>query len=68
MSYRFCDVILRVGKDEVYAHSNVLAAASPYFGTFLGHGPFWNFCCYLLLKRLVINAIFIKNNILEQNL
>lgn len=38
MSYRFCDVILRVGKDEVYAHSNVLAAASPYFGTFLGHG------------------------------
>jgi hypothetical protein len=33
MSYRFCDVILRVGKDEVYAHSNVLAAASPYYPT-----------------------------------
>ena len=37
-SSRFCDVILRVSGEQIYAHSNVLAAASPYFGSFLGQG------------------------------
>lgn len=35
---RFCDVILRVCGEQIFAHSNVLAAASPYFGSFLGQG------------------------------
>lgn len=35
---RFCDVVLRVGEEQIFAHSNVLAAASPYFGSFLGMG------------------------------
>lgn len=35
---RFCDVILRVCDEEIYAHSNVLAATSPYFGLILGQG------------------------------
>lgn len=35
---RFCDVLLRVCGEEIYAHSNVLAAASGYFGCLLGHG------------------------------
>ncbi|XP_067652357.1 myoneurin-like [Haliotis asinina] len=35
---RFCDVLLRVCGEEIFAHSNVLAAASPYFGSFLGQG------------------------------
>ncbi|XP_059143449.1 myoneurin-like isoform X2 [Physella acuta] len=34
----FCDVVLRVSGTQIYAHSNVLAAASPYFGSFLGVG------------------------------
>ncbi|XP_041375861.1 zinc finger protein 235-like [Gigantopelta aegis] len=37
-SSRFCDVVLRVSGEQIYAHSNVLAAASPYFGSFLGQG------------------------------
>ena len=32
----FCDVIMKVCGKEMYAHSNILAAASPYFNTFLG--------------------------------
>ncbi|XP_060080372.1 zinc finger protein 415-like [Ylistrum balloti] len=35
---RFCDVILKVCGDQIFAHSNVLAAASPYFASFLGLG------------------------------
>lgn len=35
---RFCDVVLKVCNTEIYAHSNVLAAASPYFNSFLGVG------------------------------
>ncbi|XP_069113996.1 GDNF-inducible zinc finger protein 1-like [Argopecten irradians] len=35
---RFCDVILKVSGDQIFAHSNVLAAASPYFASFLGLG------------------------------
>lgn len=35
----FCDVILRVGDKQIHAHSNVLSAASSYFGAFLGRGP-----------------------------
>ena len=31
----FCDVIMKVCGQEIYAHSAVLAAASPYFNTFL---------------------------------
>ena len=37
-SSRFCDVVLKVANDNIYAHSNVLAAASPYFCSFLGMG------------------------------
>lgn len=33
---RFCDVILKVCGEEIFVHSNVLAAASPYFASFLG--------------------------------
>lgn len=33
---RFCDVVLKVCGEEIFAHSNVLAAASPYFASFLG--------------------------------
>ena len=32
----FCDVILKVYSREIYAHSNILSAASPYFENFLG--------------------------------
>ena len=32
----FCDVVMKVCDREIFAHSNILAAASPYFGTFLG--------------------------------
>ena len=32
----FCDVILKVCGKEIYAHSSVLAASSPYFSSFLG--------------------------------
>lgn len=35
---QFCDVVLRVLNTQIYAHSNVLAAASPYFESFLGVG------------------------------
>ncbi|KAK0045855.1 zinc finger protein 652 [Biomphalaria pfeifferi] len=35
---QFCDVVLRVSGTQIFAHSNVLAAASPYFGSFLGTG------------------------------
>ena len=31
----FCDVIMKVCGKEIYAHSNVLAAASPYFQAFM---------------------------------
>jgi len=31
----FCDVVMKVCDREIFAHSNVLAAASPYFGSFL---------------------------------
>ncbi len=31
----FCDVIMKVCGRDIYAHSNVLAAASPYFSAFL---------------------------------
>ncbi|XP_062583040.1 zinc finger protein 37-like [Saccostrea cucullata] len=37
-SSKFCDVILKVYGTSVLVHSNVLAAASPYFHTFLGQG------------------------------
>ena len=32
---KFCDVIMKVCGVEIYAHSNVLAGASPYFNSFL---------------------------------
>ncbi|GFR72818.1 zinc finger and BTB domain-containing protein 24 [Elysia marginata] len=35
---QFCDVILKVCGTQIFAHSNVLAAASPYFGSFIGTG------------------------------
>ncbi|GAB1603300.1 zinc finger protein 502-like [Argonauta hians] len=35
---RFCDIIFKVCDEEIFAHSNVLAAASPYFASFLGTG------------------------------
>ncbi|KAK3086560.1 hypothetical protein FSP39_020184 [Pinctada imbricata] len=38
VSSRFCDVVLKVCGENIYAHSNVLAAASPYFSSFLGMG------------------------------
>ena len=31
----FCDVIMKVCGREIFAHSNILAAASPYFNSFL---------------------------------
>lgn len=31
----FCDVVMKVCDREIFAHSNILAAASPYFGSFL---------------------------------
>ena len=31
----FCDVIMKVCGRDIYAHSSILAAASPYFNTFL---------------------------------
>lgn len=31
----FCDVIMRICGKELYAHSSILAAASPYFNVFL---------------------------------
>ena len=31
----FCDVVMKVLAKEIYAHSAVLAAASPYFNSFL---------------------------------
>ena len=34
----FCDVVLRVCDTNIRVHSNILAAASPYFHTFLGQG------------------------------
>ena len=34
-SSTFCDVIMKVCGRDIYAHSNILAAASPYFNTFL---------------------------------
>ena len=36
LSTKLCDVILRISGVEIYAHSNVLAAASPYFDTLFG--------------------------------
>lgn len=35
---RFCDIVFKVCGEEIFAHSNVLAAASPYFASFLGMG------------------------------
>ncbi|RUS76584.1 hypothetical protein EGW08_015662, partial [Elysia chlorotica] len=35
---QFCDVILKVCDTQIFAHSNVLAAVSPYFKSFLGTG------------------------------
>ncbi|KAK3579167.1 hypothetical protein CHS0354_022702 [Potamilus streckersoni] len=35
--FQFCDVILRVCSVQIFAHSNVLAAASPYFASLFGH-------------------------------
>ena len=35
MNSMFCDVIMKVCGQEIHAHSAVLAAASPYFSTFL---------------------------------
>ena len=32
----FCDVVMKVCDYEIFAHSNILAAASPYFSNFLG--------------------------------
>ena len=33
---QFCDVLMKVCSKEIYAHSNILAATSPYFDSFLG--------------------------------
>ena len=35
-SSTFCDVVMKVCGRDIYAHSNILAAASPYFSQFLG--------------------------------
>lgn len=35
---RFCDVVLKVCDTSIRVHSNILAAASPYFHAFLGQG------------------------------
>lgn len=31
LSSKLCDVILKIADDQIFAHSNILASASPYF-------------------------------------
>lgn len=40
----FCDVIIKVGSKEYNVHANILAAASPYFSTFLLQDVPRSFC------------------------
>lgn len=40
----FCDVIIKVACKEFYVHANILAAASPYFSTFLLQDVPRSFC------------------------
>lgn len=36
LSSKLCDVILKISDEQIYAHSNILAAASPYFDSLFG--------------------------------
>ncbi|KAK6184599.1 hypothetical protein SNE40_007042 [Patella caerulea] len=38
---RFCDVVLKVCGEQIFAHSNILSSASEYFSSFLGCGQDW---------------------------